>query len=130
MKAFVNQHRKYFAIIALVIYAITISTYIIFLKNRTTTAFQVHFAKAAGFKQVINQKGGGNFYEKQHGAFKTTIENKRKIINSQFETAANVPISTTCRHFNLLAVNKSKLIQINQVHQHYNNCTILCTFRI
>ena len=86
MKATVNHKQKILAAILLVAYLFTVSTYIIFLKSRVVPVAGEAFAKTITVKHLASNQGEGNFYDKQHGAFKSTSP-KRKVISAIWSLA-------------------------------------------
>jgi hypothetical protein len=56
------------------------STYIVFLSSRTHVHNHRHHVASAQTQRLSSNSPVGNFYDKQHGAFKSTFQNKRKAI--------------------------------------------------
>ncbi len=116
--------------ILLLVYVFTISTYIIFLPNHTVVPFSTPGSALASISTISNANASGNFYVKQHGAFKTTNQNTRKTITILLNIAIAVTLFAACGFFRSLFTNKPQTALISGVHLHYNSCIVLCTFRI
>jgi len=114
----------------LVVYVFAVSTYIIFLPNHTAAGPSASVGGVAVVSKISNAGASGNFYIKQHGAFKTTNQNTRKTIANLFNIAIAVSLVAACGFFKSLFANKSKTAPVNEVRLHYNSCVVLCTFRI
>jgi hypothetical protein len=78
VKTNTSPGKRLFVIALATVYIFAISTYIVFLSSRTHTHFHQH--KAYTKVQRLSGAGpAGNFYDKQHGAFKTIFRSTQKV---------------------------------------------------
>ncbi len=79
LKTNISTGKRVLAIILATVYIFAMSTYIVFLSSRTHVHHHRHHVSAQ--TQRLSQSNPvGNFYDKQHGAFKSTFQNNRRVI--------------------------------------------------
>jgi hypothetical protein len=63
------------------VYVFATSTYIVFLSSRIPVHHHYHHVAASQIQHLSGNGASGKFFDKQHGAFKSTFPNKRKVIS-------------------------------------------------
>jgi len=82
VKTGISFGKRLLALTLAMVYVFAVSTYIIFLSSRTHVHH--HHSEAAQVQRLSAGGASGNFYDKQHGAFKSTFSNKRKVISAVY----------------------------------------------
>jgi hypothetical protein len=84
VKPGINIGKRLLALTLAMVYVFAMSTYIIFLSSRTHVHHHHHLAAAKKIQHLSGSAAATNFFDKQHGAFKTIRQNKPKVINSLY----------------------------------------------
>jgi hypothetical protein len=82
MKTDIKFGKRLLALTLALVYVFAISTYIVFLSSRTHVHHHHRHAGAAQVQRLSAGGAAGNFYDKQHGTFKTTFPNKRNVVSA------------------------------------------------
>jgi hypothetical protein len=81
VKTGISLGKKITTIALALVYVFAASTYVLFLSSRTHT-YHHHRVATSAMQHLSSSRAAGNFYDKQHGAFKSTFLNKRKVIGA------------------------------------------------
>lgn len=112
------------------IYVFAMSTYIVFLSSRTHVHHHHKYLASAAVQHLSGAGATANFYDKQHGAFKSTFPNKRNTLGLLFVllvVAAFVLIRDRLAAFSIFRVDAYRFLPGNTGRQH---CRDLCILRI
>jgi hypothetical protein len=84
VKTRISTGNRITAIALALIYVFAMSTYINFLSNRTHVHHHHHHSVSAPTQRLSAGGGTGNFFDKQHGAFKSIRQSKSAVISSLY----------------------------------------------
>ena len=104
MKTIPNIAKKSIAIFLALVYVFTMSTYITFLASRTHVRHYQHRGVTSQSQHLSNSGAAGNFFDKQHGAFKSIRESKSRITAAFYSVICVAVLAIVCR-FQFLQIN-------------------------